>query len=79
MFICLVLVVRHDLMPESSAQNCNLDAPGSNEEVEANRCPTVAFQKDHKKSKTNEDHDMNILEQRIVVMHMVLCFFFHVE
>ena len=79
-FICFVVViVWHDLMPESSAQYCDLNTPGSNQEVESNWSPTVTFQENHKKAKTNEDHDMNILEQRIVIVHMVLSFFFHLK
>merc|ERR1719367_1633118 len=53
---------------ESRDQDAHLDNPGSNKEIEADGCPAVCLQKNHQESEADEDHDMHILEDRIVCL-----------
>lgn len=39
-----------------------LQTKGSDQEVEANPTEAVAFQEGHEETKSNKDHDMDVLE-----------------
>ena len=58
-------------MEEASDKDSDLENIGSDEEVEANRSPAVRLQEDHKEAETNEDHHVNILEDRVEGLHLV--------
>ncbi len=64
-------VVIANVLPEAMVEDSDLNGPSSNQVVEADWCPRVILQEDHEEPETNEDHDMNILEQRILVVKML--------
>ena len=65
------VLIGEKLMPEGSDQDGDLEAPSSDEEVEADRAPAMRLEEHHKEAKANEDHDVNILEDRVVFLHSV--------
>ena len=58
-------------MPETDDEDCDLEGVGSNKEVEAYRGPTVRLEEYHEVAKSNEDHHVDVLEERVVCLHFV--------
>lgn len=48
-------------MPETSSEDCELEAIRAEEEVVADRGPAVRFQEYHEESKTDENHNVYVL------------------
>ena len=57
-------------MPETMAEYSELECISGNQETEPNGGPAVAFQEDFQEAKTNEDHNINILEDWIVELYL---------
>ena len=53
-------------MPEPMTEYSKLKSVSTDQETESNGGPAVAFQKYFQEAKANEDHNINILEHRIV-------------
>ena len=58
-------------VPETGDEDGDLKAIGSNQEVESNGGPGVSLEEDHQESETHEDHNMDILEEGVVNLHVV--------
>ena len=53
-------------MPETMAEYSELKSVSTDQETESDGGPAVAFQKYFQEAKANEDHNINVLEHRVV-------------
>jgi hypothetical protein len=70
--MAIISVVLNYVFPEPKEQDSDLEGPGSDDVVETDGAPRVAFEEYHQEAKAHEDHDMYILERWILVPN-VLC------
>ena len=57
-------------MPETMAEYSELESVSADQETESNWGPAVAFQIYFQEAKAKEDHNINILEHRIVELDL---------
>ena len=55
-------------MGKPNSQNSDLDAPCWHEEVEHDTSPAVVLSESHQKPETDENHNIDILEHRVVIL-----------
>lgn len=53
--------------PTVTMTSTNLKAHGTDEKVDAERREGIPIEERHEKAKANEDHNMHVLEKRVVV------------
>ena len=55
-------LIMYNLCPETASKNSELNRKASDEKVKSNTAEAILFKKRHKKPKSNEYHNVNILK-----------------
>ena len=58
-------------MPEANHENTDLEGPSPDQKAVANRGPRMLLEKHFYKAEAHKDHDVHILENRVVHLHLV--------
>ena len=58
-------------MPEACNEDSDLEDVCGDKEVESDRGPAVCLEEDHEEAEANEDHDMHVLEDGVISLHLV--------
>lgn len=61
-----IVIEKGDILPEVAPEDSDLNSPCSNKVIVPNGTPVVGLKEAHEETKTHKDHDVNVLELRIM-------------
>ena len=61
-----IVIEKGDILPEVAPKDGDLNSPRSDEVIVPNRTPVMGLKEAHEETKTHKDHDVNVLELRIM-------------